>query len=103
MPSTRPVRCAARRRARASGRGRRCARAETFRQNPDLDTEAAILELKTGEALVSTLENKGEPSIVQRTLIRPPEGRLGPVSAEERRGVIEYSPYYGKYEERMDR
>ncbi len=79
------------------------AAAETFRQNPDLDTEAAILELKTGEALVSTLENKGEPSIVQRTLIRPPNGRIGPVSAEERQGVIEYSPVYGKYEETLDR
>jgi DNA helicase HerA-like ATPase len=79
------------------------AAAETFRKNPDLNTERVILELKVGEALVSMLENKGEPSIVQRTFIRPPEGRIGPVSAEERQGVIEYSPYYGKYEERTDR
>jgi uncharacterized protein len=79
------------------------AAAETFRKNPALDTERVILELKVGEALVSMLENKGEPSIVQRTMIRPPEGRIGPVSAEERRGVIEYSPYYGKYEEAVDR
>lgn len=79
------------------------AAAETFRKNPDLDTERVILELKVGEALVSMLENKGEPSIVQRTLIRPPEGRIGPVSSEERQGVIEYSPYFGKYEERTDR
>ncbi len=79
------------------------AAAKTFRQNPDLKTEVAIKELKVGEALVSMLENKGEPSIVQRTLIRPPEGRIGPVSEEERRGVIEYSPYYGKYEEKLDR
>lgn len=79
------------------------AAAETFRKNPALDTERVILELKVGEALVSMLENKGEPSIVQRTLIRPPEGRIGPVSAEERRGIIEYSPYWGKYEERVDR
>ena len=79
------------------------AAAETFRKNPDIDTERVILELKVGEALVSMLENKGEPSIVQRTLIRPPEGRIGPVSAEERRGVIEYSPYFGKYEERTNR
>jgi len=77
--------------------------AETFRKNPVLDTEAVIKELKTGEALVSMLENKGEPSIVQRTMIRPPEGRIGPVSPEERAGVIEYSPYYGKYEEAVDR
>ncbi len=79
------------------------AAAKTFRQNPQLNTEKVIKELKVGEALVSLLENKGEPSIVQRTLIRPPEGRIGPVSQEERRGVIEYSPYYGKYEERLDR
>ncbi len=79
------------------------AAAETFRKNPALDTERVILELKVGEALVSMLENKGEPSIVQRTLIRPPEGRIGPVSAEERQGVIEYSPYWGKYEDKVDR
>ncbi len=79
------------------------AAAETFRKNPDLDTERVILELKVGEALVSMLENKGEPSIVQRTLIRPPEGRIGPVSEDERLSVIEYSPVYGKYEEAVDR
>ncbi|MBX9683693.1 MAG: DUF853 domain-containing protein [Hyphomicrobium sp.] len=79
------------------------AAAETFRKNPELNTERVILELKVGEALVSMLENKGEPSIVQRTMIRPPEGRIGPVSAEERRGVIEYSPYFGKYDEKVDR
>ncbi len=79
------------------------AAAKTFRQNPDLNTQKVIKELKVGEALVSLLESKGEPSIVQRTLIRPPEGRIGPVSPQERRGVIEYSPYYGKYEERLDR
>lgn len=79
------------------------AAADTFRKNPDLNTERVILELKVGEALVSTLENKGEPSIVQRTLIRPPEGRVGPVTKDERLSVIEYSPCYGKYEEAIDR
>ncbi|MFN3868000.1 MAG: helicase HerA-like domain-containing protein [Hyphomicrobiaceae bacterium] len=79
------------------------AAAETFRANPALRTEDAIKELKTGEALVSMLENKGEPSMVQRTLIRPPEGRIGPVSEDERLGLIEYSPVYGKYEEAVDR
>jgi DNA helicase HerA-like ATPase len=79
------------------------AASKTFRQNPALKTDQVIKELKVGEALVSVLENKGEPSIVQRTLIRSPEARIGPVSEEERRGVIEYSPYYGKYEERQDR
>ena len=60
------------------------------------------MELKVGEALVSMLENKGEPSIVQRTLIRPPEGRIGPVTADERRSIIEKSPVYGKYEDVQD-
>jgi hypothetical protein len=77
--------------------------ATTFRKNPALDTERVIMELKVGEALVSMLENKGEPSIVQRTMIRPPESRVGPVTAEERQGVIEYSPVYGRYEETVDR
>ncbi len=79
------------------------AAATTFRKNPDLDTEKVIMELKVGEALVSMLENKGEPSMVQRTFIRPPEARLGPVSKDERLSVIEYSPVYGKYEEAVDR
>ena len=78
------------------------AAATTFRKNPEIDTERVILELKVGEALVSMLENKGEPSIVQRTLIRPPEGRLGPLSDNERLSVIEYSPVYGKYEQLVD-
>ncbi len=77
--------------------------ARTFRQNPAFDTADVIKELKTGEALVSTLENKGEPSIVQRTLIRPPHGRIGPLLPDERRGIIEYSPVYSKYEDVMDR
>lgn len=79
------------------------AAATTFRQNPDLDTEEVIKELEVGEALVSMLENKGEPSIVQRTLIRPPESQIGPLTSDERRGVIEYSPFYGKYEDVIDR
>jgi hypothetical protein len=79
------------------------AAAETFRPNPRLDTARVIQELKVGEALISTLRNKGEPSMVQRTLIRPPMARIGPVSPEERRGVIEYSPHFGKYEQALDR
>ena len=79
------------------------AAAQTFRPNPDIDTERAILELKVGEALVSTLENKGEPSIVQRTLIRPPEGRIGPISEAERKSLIAASPFFGKYDEAKDR
>jgi len=79
------------------------AAAETFRPNPRLDTARVIQELKVGEALVSALRNKGEPSMVQRTLVRPPMARIGPVTPEERRGVIEYSPHYGKYEQTLDR
>jgi DNA helicase HerA-like ATPase len=79
------------------------AAAETFRPNPKLDVERVIQELKVGEALVSVLHGGGEPSIVQRTLIRPPSGRIGPVTEAERKAKIEASPIYGKYEELADR
>ena len=79
------------------------AAASTFRQNPDLDTEKVIMELGVGEALVSTLEKKGHPSIVQRTLIRPPSSRLGPLSDDERKGVINESPVEGVYDKAIDR
>ena len=79
------------------------AAAETFRPNPKLDVERVIQELKVGEALVSVLHGGGEPSIVQRTLIRPPSGRIGPVNEAERKATIEASPIYGKYEELADR
>ena len=65
------------------------AAAETFRKNPELDTERAIQELQVGEALVSVLHNKGEPSMVQRTLIRPPMSRVGPLTPQERQALIE--------------
>jgi uncharacterized protein len=79
------------------------AAAETFRRNTKLDTERVILQLKVGEALVSMLEKAGEPSVVQRTLIRPPVSRIGPLVHDERRPVIEKSPVYGKYEDALDR
>ncbi len=79
------------------------AAAETFRPNPKIDIERVIQELKVGEALVSVLHGGGEPSMVQRTLIRPPSARIGPVTAEERKATIEASPIYGKYEETVDR
>jgi uncharacterized protein len=65
------------------------AAAETFRTNPAIDTERAIQELKVGEALVSTLHNKGEPSMVQRMLVRPPMSRVGPLRPEERKAIIQ--------------
>ena len=64
------------------------AAAETFRTNPDLNTERVIQELKVGEALVSFLHNKGEPSMVQRTLIRPPMSRVGPLTIDERHALM---------------
>ena len=64
------------------------AAAQTFRPNPDLDTERVIQELKVGEALVSLLHDKGEPSMVQRTLIRPPMSRVGPLTDAERKKLL---------------
>ncbi len=79
------------------------AAAETFRINPDLDVAEAITELKVGEALVSTLLPDGSPSIVQRTLIKPPRSRVGPLDAKERAIIQSISPYDGKYETEVDR
>ena len=79
------------------------AAADTFRINPELDVETAIAELRVGEALVSTLMEDGAPSIVQRTLIKPPRSRLGPVSKKERAIIQSISPHEGKYDERIDR
>jgi DNA helicase HerA-like ATPase len=77
--------------------------ADTFRPNPDFDCAKTITQLGTGEALVSTLEAKGVPSVVQRTLIRPPSSRLGPITPEERRKLILESPVAGQYDETVDR
>ncbi|SCM75594.1 conserved hypothetical protein [uncultured Pleomorphomonas sp.] len=77
--------------------------AETFRPNPDFDTFTAITELAQGEALVSMLEGKAVPSVVQRTLIRPPSSRLGPLKDDERAALIAASPLAGVYDEAVDR
>ncbi|MBY6127611.1 DUF853 domain-containing protein [Qipengyuania aquimaris] len=79
------------------------AAAETFRINPDLDVEEAITELRVGEALVSTLDEDGAPSVVQRTLIKPPHSRLGPVTEKERKIINSVSDLDGKYDEAVDR
>ncbi|MGY6550612.1 MAG: helicase HerA-like domain-containing protein [Erythrobacter sp.] len=79
------------------------AAADTFRINPDLNVAEAITELRVGEALVSTLDAKGAPTIVQRTLIKPPRSRLGPVSPKERAIIQSVSPLDGKYDEAVDR
>ena len=76
--------------------------AETFRQNPAFNTEKAITELGVGEALVSTLEGKGTPSMVERTLIAPPMAQVGPIDAAERQRLIAASPLRGKYDTTID-
>ncbi|HRK24310.1 MAG TPA: DUF853 family protein [Beijerinckiaceae bacterium] len=78
------------------------AAAETFRQNPKFNTETAITELAVGEALVSMLEGKGVPSMVERTLIKPPTGRVGPVTPAERSELLAVSPMKGAYDEMVD-
>ena len=77
--------------------------AENFRPNPELDTKQVITELGIGEALVSTLDAKGSPTIVERTMIRPPESQMGPLTDDERKEQIKRSPFSGKYEEAIDR
>ena len=79
------------------------AAATTFRSNPKLDVATAIMELGVGEALVSTLQDKGVPGIVERTLIRPPRSRMGALTAEERKTVMSRSPVAGKYDTVVDR
>ncbi len=79
------------------------AAAETFRQNKDFDTAEAIMQLGVGEALVSMLDAKGTPEMVERALIAPPAARVGPVTAQERQAIIEKSPLYGLYDTPMDR
>ncbi|KQT85967.1 helicase HerA-like domain-containing protein [Aurantimonas sp. Leaf443] len=77
--------------------------AETFRPNPDFDCFAAITTLGVGEALVSTLGKGGVPSMVERTLIRPPAARVGPLTDEERAAIIAKSPVAGQYDHAIDR
>ena len=78
------------------------AAADTFRSNKGLDTAKVITELGKGEALVSFLEGNGVPSIVERTMIRPPSARIGPVTPAERKAVIDKSPIKGKYDTPVD-
>lgn len=79
------------------------AAAETFRANPGVDVIEAITQMGVGEALVSTLQDKGIPSPVERAMIAPPRSRMGPLSPEERRAVIQRSPVFGRYEALLDR
>ncbi|HOF01699.1 MAG TPA: DUF853 family protein [Spirochaetota bacterium] len=79
------------------------AAAETFRTNPKINVETAITELGVGEALVSFLEEKGAPSIVERAFILPPRSRIGSISVDERNEIIKKSVVYGAYEKTVDR
>ncbi|MGH6824488.1 helicase HerA-like domain-containing protein [Methyloceanibacter sp.] len=79
------------------------AAATTFRANPAFNTEKAIMELGVGEALVSTLDAKGQPTVVERTLIHPPNSRVGPITDAERKAIIAESPVAGVYDKRLER
>jgi uncharacterized protein len=77
--------------------------AETFRTNPKLDIATAITELGVGEALVSLLDEKGAPSVVERAFVLPPRSKIGPITSEERQQIIAGSLLYGHYEKIVDR
>ena len=79
------------------------AAAQTMRANPAFDTEEAIQALGTGEALISFLDAKGSPSVVERAMVIAPFSRMGPVTDDERNALINHSPVYGKYEDEVDR
>ena len=79
------------------------AAAETFRPNPKLKVVKAITELAVGEALISLLDDKGSPTIVERALVYPPHSRLSPLTPEERGQLIRGSVLHGHYEKAVDR
>lgn len=79
------------------------AAAETMRANSGFDTEKAITELAVGEALVSFLDEKGRPNVVERAYIVPPASRIGPITPEERQSVLAGSVVAGVYEKTLDR
>jgi DNA helicase HerA-like ATPase len=79
------------------------AAAQTFRGNPNLDIEQAFTQMGVGEALISTLQAKGVPGMVDRTLIRPPTSRIGPISEQERSEVRSRSPVGSRYDQTLNR
>jgi len=79
------------------------AAAETFRSNPKLDVSKAITELAVGEALVSFLDEKGTPGIVERALVCPPHSQIGPITPAQRQELIKNSVVAGVYENAVDR
>jgi len=79
------------------------AAAETMRANPKFDAASVITELGVGEALVSFLDEKGRPNVVERSIIFPPASRLGPLTADERKAMIQASPMLAAYGQAVDR
>ena len=79
------------------------AAAETFRPNPPLDVEAAITELAVGEGLVSVLDPKGTPTPVERAFVYPPQSKIGPITPDEQRKIVQSSVLFGHYEKTVDR
>jgi uncharacterized protein len=79
------------------------AAAETFRANPKIDSVTVLTELGVGEALVSLLDEKGQPSVVDRAFIVPPFSQIGPITAEQRQQLIQHSMVAGVYEKAVDR
>ncbi len=79
------------------------AAAETFRDNPAFDTREKLTELGVGEALVSTLDEKGRPQVVQQTLIKPPQSQIGPITDTQRQSLLSQSLVAGVYEKILDR
>ena len=79
------------------------AAAQTMRANPKLDTENVITELAVGEGLISFLDEKGRPSVVERAFILPPASRIGPITPAERAAIVAASPVAGVYEKTVDR
>ena len=79
------------------------AAAETFRANPKVDVEKAITELAVGEALVSFLDEKGRPTVVERAFVLPPTSQIGPITAAQRSALLQSSIVAGQYEKTVDR
>ncbi|MBN2793688.1 MAG: DUF853 family protein [Desulfuromonadales bacterium] len=77
--------------------------ADSFRQNPAFDTEELVTELGIGEALISVLDGKGAPQPVERVLISPPEGQIGPLDQSQRHEIFQRSPIANRYDQRVDR
>lgn len=79
------------------------AAADTFRANPAFKTDEAIMQLETGEALVSFLDEKGAPTVVERAKILFPLSQIGAITEGQRLDLIKQSPLYGKYDTPEDR